>query len=136
MYASINNRTQLFAQPKYLSPRYYKTGKSCKFRFYYHMNGTSYTLLTVNIRRNSIDTYLWHDEFRLSNEWRNATVEIPACLTDFQVCRVVVILFVVMVLVRMVVTVAEVMRSVTDAVILMVVLLSVVVIVENGDGYR
>ena len=135
MYASINNKTQLFAQPKYLSPRYYKTGKSCKFRFYYHMNGTAYTLLTVNIRRNNIDTYLWHDEFRLSNEWRNATVEIPACLTDFQVCKIV-ILFVVMVLVRMAVTVAEVMRSGTDTVILMVVLLFVVVIVENGDGYR
>ena len=87
----MNNKTGLFAQPQYLSPRYYKSGKTCKFRFYYHMNGSSYAQLSVNIRRNNIDTYLWSDNFLLSDEWRNATVELPACLTDFQVCRMAVV---------------------------------------------
>ena len=49
------------------------------------MNGTSFALLTLKILRNSISTFLWSDGFKLSNDWRNATVDLPSCLTDFQV---------------------------------------------------
>ncbi|CAB4029849.1 MAM and LDL-receptor class A domain-containing 2-like, partial [Paramuricea clavata] len=84
VYAAVNNKTGGFAFPRYISPRYYKSSKTCKFRFYYHMNGSSYALLSVNIWRNNLDTYLWSDTFKLSNEWRNATVDLPPCLTDFQ----------------------------------------------------
>lgn len=86
VYAVVRNDTGFIATPRYVSPRYYKSSKTCKLRFYYHMNGTFYSLLSAHILRNSLLTYLWSDRTRYSDEWKNATVELPACLTDFQVC--------------------------------------------------
>ena len=85
VYAVIKNKTGFFATPEFISPPYYKAGKNCKFSFWYHMNGTSYSSLRLKYRRNSKDSSFWYTRFNHLNKWQQASIDIPACATDFQV---------------------------------------------------
>ena len=85
VYAAVKNKTGYLANSQFVSPRYYKSGHNCKFTFWYHMNGTSYGLLYLKFRRNAKDNILWFGRFMNLDQWRNASVDIPQCATDFQV---------------------------------------------------
>ena len=73
-----------------VSPMYYKGAYNCKFTFWYnmyHFDRKIYSDVRLNVfyRRNGRDTKLWSSQKSTGNKWKQATVKLPPCPSDFRV---------------------------------------------------
>lgn len=86
MYTEVNNRPGTFNdRADYVSPLFRQAGKTCKFTFWYHMYGQNIGYLRVYLRRNGRDTNLLSLLGNKGNSWKQGSVNIPSCATDFRV---------------------------------------------------
>ena len=79
-----------FPNAHYVSPMYYQGAYNCKFTFWYnmyHYDRKFFTDVKLNLlyRRNGRDTKLWSRQLTTGDKWKQATVQLPPCPSDFRV---------------------------------------------------
>lgn len=85
MYTEVSNRTGFFADAHLISPFFTQAGKTCQFKFWYHMLGLNIGYLQIYYRRNSRDIRLFNTFGNKGNKWNQGLVNVPKCANDFQV---------------------------------------------------
>lgn len=87
VYTEVSNRTGFFADAHLISPFFRQAGKTCKFKFWYHMLGPNIGYLQIYYRRNSRDRRLLSIFGNKGNKWIQGQVDVPKCANDFQVSK-------------------------------------------------
>lgn len=85
VYTEVSNRTGFYADAHLISPFFRQAGKTCKFKFWYHMLGPNIGYLQIYYRRNSRDKRLLSIFGNKGNRWIQGQVDVPKCADDFQV---------------------------------------------------
>lgn len=85
VYTEVSNRTGFYADAHLISPFFRQAGKTCKFKFWYHMWGPNIGYLQIYYRRNSRDKRLLSIFGNKGNKWIQGQVDVPKCASDFQV---------------------------------------------------
>ena len=85
VYTEVSNRTSFYADAHLISPFFRQAGKTCKFKFWYHMLGPNIGYLQIYYRRNSRDKRLLSIFGNKGNRWIQGQVDVPKCADDFQV---------------------------------------------------
>lgn len=85
VYTEVSNRTGFYADAHLISPFFRQAGKTCKFKFWYHMWGPNIGYLQIYYRRNSRDKRMFSIFGNKGNKWIQGQVDVPKCANDFQV---------------------------------------------------
>eukprot|EP00794_Sanderia_malayensis_P017044 gene17044-18759_t len=78
----------VYPNAHYLSPTYIRGSRNCKLNFWYnmwHYRASSDVQFNVLYRKSSRDTVLWSRYSTTGNAWRQASIQLPNCPTDFQI---------------------------------------------------
>ena len=79
-----------FPNAHYTSPLYYQGAYDCKFTFWYNMynykiSSKNDARLNVLYRKSGKDTKIWATAQSTGNTWKQATVQLPRCPSNFRV---------------------------------------------------